>query len=109
MSWAKHYLTSFSTFDSFLAGMAKMERSLVHVDLPIWPINRLEPLQQSRQQVLRAYWPNVYTVPDLMEIIWANEAPFPPEFSSNIASFDDSEITSCDDDLDMTSLLKPSN
>ena len=44
-----------------------------------------------------------------MEIIWANEAPFPPEFSSNIASFDESEMTSCDVDVDMNSSLNPSN
>ena len=35
----------------------------VHVVLPKWPINQFKPVQQSRQQVLRAYCPNIYTMP----------------------------------------------
>ena len=34
----------------------------MHLVLPKWPINQFEQDQQSRQQVLRAYCPNVYTV-----------------------------------------------
>ena len=73
------------------------------------PVETGSLIQQSRQLVKKAYYSNIYTVPDLMEIIWANEAPFPPEFSSNIASFDESEMTSCDVDFDMTSSLNPWN
>ena len=32
------------------------------VHKPKWPINQLEPTQQSRQQVIKAYCPNIYTV-----------------------------------------------
>jgi len=34
----------------------------VHVDLSKWPINQLKPVQQIRQQALKAYCPNIYTV-----------------------------------------------
>ena len=37
-------------------------RYMLHVTLPKWPINPFKPVQQSRQQVLRAYCPNIYTV-----------------------------------------------
>ena len=37
-------------------------RYMLHGTLPIWPINPFKPVQQSRQQVLRAYCPNIYTV-----------------------------------------------
>ena len=33
-----------------------------NVALPNRPINQLKPVQQTRQQALRAYCPNVYTV-----------------------------------------------
>ena len=34
----------------------------VHVALPKWPINNFKLVKQSRQQVPRAYCPNLYTV-----------------------------------------------
>ena len=34
----------------------------VHVTLPKRRINQFKPVQQSRQQVLRAYFSNIYTV-----------------------------------------------
>ena len=34
----------------------------MHVALPIQPINVVKPVQQSRQQALRAYCSNIYTV-----------------------------------------------
>ena len=30
--------------------------------MPKWPINQFKPVQQSRQQALRAYCPNIYSV-----------------------------------------------
>ena len=42
--------------------MAEMECAL-HVALPKWSLNQLKPVQQITQQVLRAYCPNIYTVP----------------------------------------------
>ena len=33
----------------------------MHVALPKHPINQFKPVQQSRQQAIRAYCPNVYT------------------------------------------------
>ena len=38
-----------------------------HVTLPKCPINKSELDQQSRQQPLRAYCPNVYTVPKRLQ------------------------------------------
>ena len=35
---------------------------MLQVALPTHPINQCEPVQQSRQQVLRAYCPNIYIV-----------------------------------------------
>ena len=37
----------------------------VYVPLPKWSINQFKPVQQSRQQALRAYCPNIYTVPGI--------------------------------------------
>ena len=34
----------------------------VYVVLPKQPINQFKPIQQSRQQALKAYCPNLYTV-----------------------------------------------
>ena len=50
---------SFGTFDSFLSGL---DRNRVHVALHKQPINRFEIVQQSRQEVLRAYYFNKHTV-----------------------------------------------
>ena len=36
-------------------------KSLVHVALPKQTINQFKPIQESIQQALRAYSPNVYT------------------------------------------------
>ena len=36
--------------------------STVHVALPKPPINQFKPVQQSRQQTLRAYCPNIFNV-----------------------------------------------
>ena len=47
----------FGTFDSFLAGLGR------NVALPKWLTIQLKPVQQSRQEVLRAYCPNTYTLP----------------------------------------------
>ena len=33
--------------------------------MPIRPINKFKPVQQSRQQTLRAYCPDMYTVPNM--------------------------------------------
>jgi hypothetical protein len=33
---------------------------MVHLDLPKWHINQFEPVEQSRQQALKAYCPNIY-------------------------------------------------
>ena len=41
--------------------MAKIERTGL-VAFPKWPINQFKPVQQSRQQELRAYSPDLYTV-----------------------------------------------
>ena len=38
---------------------------MVHIALPKRPINQFKPVQKSRQQALRPYCPNIYTVPDL--------------------------------------------
>ena len=37
---------------------------MVHVTLAKQPINQFKPVQQRRDQVLRAYCPNIYTVPE---------------------------------------------
>ena len=37
--------------------------------LPKRPINQFEPAQQSRKQALRAYCPNLYTVPTYLECV----------------------------------------
>ena len=38
------------------------QQSLVHVILPKGPINQFKTVQQSRQQALRAYCPNIHSV-----------------------------------------------
>jgi hypothetical protein len=40
----------------------------MQVALPKWPIYNFEPLQQSRQQALRAYCSNTYTVLNLTDL-----------------------------------------
>ena len=46
-----------------LAGLGqKVHESMNHVDMPKWPINQYILVQQSRQQALRAYCSNAYTV-----------------------------------------------
>ena len=46
----------------------------MHVVLPKWPKDQFKPVQQSRQQELRAYCPNIYTVEralnDILVIVW---------------------------------------
>ena len=43
----------------------------VHVALPKLPISQFKPVQQSRQQALRAYCPNIYTVtPGIAHDCW---------------------------------------
>ena len=34
----------------------------VHVNLSKWPINQLKPVHSSRQQLIRTYCSNVYTI-----------------------------------------------
>ena len=41
----------------------------MHVALPKWPIDQFKPVQKSRQQELRAYFPNIYTVTSETEFI----------------------------------------
>ena len=41
----------------------------VHVALPKWPMNQFIPVHQSRQQVLRAYCPNLCTVSRMSQLI----------------------------------------
>ena len=53
---------SFCTFNSFLAVLARNKWFTVHVALPKWSINQLKPFRQCRQQGLRFYCPNIYTV-----------------------------------------------
>ena len=53
-------LFSFGIFDSFLAGLGAEIMCMVHLDLPKWPINQFEPVEQSRHQALKAYCPNIY-------------------------------------------------
>ena len=48
--------------------------SSVHVALPKQTINQFEPVQQSRQQALRPYCSNIYTVP-LIKIIYQKTLP----------------------------------
>ena len=55
------YDLSFGTFDSYLAGLVKI-KCKVHVALPKRYTNQFKPVKQSRQQALRAYCPNLYTV-----------------------------------------------
>ena len=33
-----------------------------------WPVNQFKPVQQSRQEALRAYCPNIYTMPFLFKV-----------------------------------------
>ena len=58
-------LFSFGTFDSFLLGLAAIE-CMVHVACcsaqKAQTVHKPELVHQSRQQLLRAYSPNVYTV-----------------------------------------------
>ena len=44
--------------------------ALVQVALPKWSIHPFKPVQQSRQQSLRAYCPNIFTVPALNHALW---------------------------------------
>ena len=37
----------------------------MHVAMPKYPINLFKLVQQKRQQALRPYCPNIYTMPDL--------------------------------------------
>ena len=55
-----YLLFSFGTFDSSLTGLGRNQES-EHVALPKQPIKQFKPVQQSRQQVLRANCPNIYT------------------------------------------------
>ena len=52
-------LFSFGTFDSFLAGLWINQANFA---LPKRTINQFKPVQQRKQQILRAYCPNIYTV-----------------------------------------------
>ena len=45
-----------------IVGLGKKTYSAVDVALPEWPINKFKPVQQSKQQSLRAYCPIIYTV-----------------------------------------------
>ena len=48
---------------SFLAGLVRPEiECTLHFALTKQPTNQLKPVQQSRQQALRAYCPNIHTV-----------------------------------------------
>ena len=55
-------LLSFGTFDSFLADLAQKSSVRCILLWPNNPINQLEPVQQSKQQALRAYCPNIYAL-----------------------------------------------
>ena len=49
------------TFDSFLAGLRrKSSVCTVHVALPKRPMNQFQLVQQSRQQALKAYCPEIH-------------------------------------------------
>ena len=50
---------SFGTLIPYGVVWAEIEY-IVHVVLPIGPINQFKPVQQSRQQTPRAYCPNIY-------------------------------------------------
>ena len=67
---------------SFLGGPGR-NRVFVHFDLSKRPINQFKPVQQSKQQALRAYCPNIYTVPfgprqicQTLPAIWHREHRF---------------------------------
>ena len=49
---------SFGALNSFLADLMKY-CSTMHFTFPKRPITQLKPVQQSRQQELRAYYPNM--------------------------------------------------
>jgi hypothetical protein len=51
---------SFGRFNLFLASLGIDIECMVHVALPKWLMNQFKPVQQSRQQALRAYCPNIY-------------------------------------------------
>ena len=56
-------VVSSGTFFFFLAGLIWAEiKFTVHVILSKWPINKFKLDQQIRQQTLRTYCPNLYTV-----------------------------------------------
>ena len=50
------------TLDSILSCRQKSTVYTMHVALPKRPINQFNLIQQSRQQALRAFYPNIYTV-----------------------------------------------
>ena len=55
---------SFGTYIWFLPGwVGKKSRVWLHVSLPRRPRNQFKLFQQSIKQVLRAFFPNIYTVP----------------------------------------------
>ena len=37
-------------------------KCMLHVDLSKWPMKQLKPVQQSRQQALKVYCSNIYTI-----------------------------------------------
>ena len=71
-------LFRFGTFNSVLAGRNVEIKFTVHFALPKRPINQFQPVWQSRQQVLRAYCPNIYTVDQRQSgiISKSGQAPF---------------------------------
>ena len=54
-------LFSLVTFDSYLAGPGRNILCIVWC-MSKWPINQFIPVHQSRQQALRPYCPNIYSV-----------------------------------------------
>ena len=62
---SKLFATLQLLYIQFLPGQSEQKSSvccIVHTALPKWPIHQFKPVQQSRQQTLRAYCPNEYTV-----------------------------------------------
>ena len=58
-------LYQFGRFHSFLASLGRNQvyvQCMFHVALSKRPIHQFKPVQNSRQQVLKAYCSNVYTV-----------------------------------------------
>ena len=45
-----------------MSSLHRLIKCTIYASLPKQPINKFDLVQQSRQQGLRAYFPNIYTV-----------------------------------------------